>query len=300
VCWILLGAALIAPRLAVLRQGLWHDEIYTVNQYISRGPEGIWGYYDVNDHMLFSFLAWLTIRVPGGPDVAYRLWGMLPFLGGVGLTAWWLRSRAGNVAAVAFVTLAATSNRLLDLTTEARGYGLAFFAMSILVISSYEATRSGRRGWLSVLCAAAVIGTWTLPTFIVPSLASAIALAVITPSVRRPLFFRALFSGVAITAWYVPVLSGILRSTGQNYGQPLPWHAPLTGALSLFTDGRIRNPIRNSRAGNVRRLDGGKIPAREPFPQLSLGTALRLRRTWLRNAPEAPSAELGASCGVQL
>ena len=79
-CWILLGAALLAPRIVVLHQGLWHDEIYTVRQYVSGGPAAIFGHYDANDHMLFSVLAWLTVRVPGGPDVAYRLWGIVPFL----------------------------------------------------------------------------------------------------------------------------------------------------------------------------------------------------------------------------
>src|SRR5436190_18010599 len=175
-CWILLGAALLAPRIAVLHQGLWHDEIYTVQQYVSGRPAAIFGHYDANDHMLFSVLAWLTVRVPGGPDVAYRLWGIVPFLAAVATTALWLRARANLASALVFTTLAASSARLLELTSEARGYGLAYFAMSILVIACYEARATGRRAWLTVLCVAGVAGVWTIPTFVLPAVGAAAAL----------------------------------------------------------------------------------------------------------------------------
>ncbi len=58
--WITLGAALIAPRAAALTQGLWHDEIYTIQNYVSGGPAAIFGRYGTNDHMLFSLLSWVT------------------------------------------------------------------------------------------------------------------------------------------------------------------------------------------------------------------------------------------------
>ena len=122
---VLLACGLLVPRLATLGQGLWLDEIQTVQNYIRGGPAAIFGRYETNDHMLFSFLGWLTVEVPGGPGWLYRLWGIVPFLLAVVLLAWWLRRKAGPLTAALFLAFVTVNSMLLQLTTAARGYGLA-------------------------------------------------------------------------------------------------------------------------------------------------------------------------------
>lgn len=228
-----LAVALIVPRAAVLGQSLWHDEIYTIQQYVSGGPAAIFGRYGTNDHMLFNLLAWLTVWLPGLPDAVYRAWGELPFLAGVAGVAWWLRVRAGYVAALVFAFLAAVSPMLLELTTEARGYGLSFLAAAALVVCGYELARAPeRRGLATAFCAAGVLGTWTVADFVLPFAGAAGAL-LWTSALRRPLAPRLGVSAAAVAAWYAPTLGRLLGTTGQQYGDRLPWHAPITGGFNL-------------------------------------------------------------------
>lgn len=230
----LLVAAMIVPRVAVLGQSLWHDEIYTIQHYVSGGPGAIFGSYGTNDHMLFNVLAWLTVWLPGLPDALYRVWGELPFLVGVATVVLWLRVRAGSTAALVFAFLAAASPMLLELTTEARGYGLSFLAASVLVVSGHElAVAPGRRGFATLFCAAGVAGTWTVPDFALPFAGATAALVLVTP-LRRPFAVRLGISAIAVAAWYAPTLGRLLGSTGQQYGDRLPWHTPITGGPVLF------------------------------------------------------------------
>src|SRR5947207_9456206 len=164
---VLFACGLLVPRLASLGQSLWVDEIGSVQSYIRGGPSVIFGRYETNDHMLLSLLGWLTVKVPGGPDWLYRLWGIVPFLVAVALLAWWLHRKAGQLTAALFLGFATVNSLLLQLTSAARGYGLAFLMMTVLVIAACE-IQVGKR-WLILFFAAATLGAWTLPTFVLPA-----------------------------------------------------------------------------------------------------------------------------------
>ena len=89
----------------------------------------------------------------------------IPFVVGVIVVTTWLHVRLGRLPGLLFLFLATASPLLLDITRQARGYGLAFLAMGVLVVAALEAVRS-RRAWTIVaFCAAGVAGTWTLPHF---------------------------------------------------------------------------------------------------------------------------------------
>lgn len=233
VAFAAVGAALIWTRFAGYGQSLWHDEIYTVQHYISRGPSAAFGHHGTNDHVLFSVLAWLTVYLPGLGDSAYRLWSILPFIAGVVLTVHWLRRRAGDAVALAFALLATASPRLLALSTEARGYGLAFLAMALMTIAGYEAANEPAARWLSLFVAAGVVGCWTLPTFLLPFAGTSAALLRLRDA-RRPLLGRLMVACLAIAGFYAISLPALIASSGQRFGVQLPWHAPISGsALEL-------------------------------------------------------------------
>ena len=80
----------------------------------------------------------------GVPDVVGR-----PVRRGRTVVTAWLHSRVDALSGVLFLFLATVSPLLLDITRQARGYGLAFLAMSILVVAALEAARDGRtpRSW---------------------------------------------------------------------------------------------------------------------------------------------------------
>jgi hypothetical protein len=227
--YAVLALLLIWSRFAGLGASLWHDEIYTIQKFIVPGPAAIFGKYNTNDHMLFSMLAWTTVRLPRLGNSAYRLWAVVPSVAGVAIVGWWLHRRAGAAIATLFIFLCTTSTQLLLLSTEARGYGFAFFAMAVMTIAAFEASTRKTSRALSLFAASGVLGCATLPTFVLPFLGITVIL-LRDPQLRQWLTVRAGLALAALAAWYAVPAPSLLSSRGQEFGVQLPWHAPLTGA----------------------------------------------------------------------
>jgi hypothetical protein len=152
----LLGSTLLISRLAGLDKSYWFDEVITVRYFVRAGPrEILTGPYIPNNHELFSLLAWATRWTVGESEIGLRLWSVLPFLAGVALVTVWLHTRLTPLSGVLFLFLATVSPLLLDLSRQARGYGLAFFAMSVLIVGALEADRDGRTLAIAAACFAA-------------------------------------------------------------------------------------------------------------------------------------------------
>lgn len=205
--YAILGLALVGTRLTGLGQSFWHDEIVAVGDIIRTGPrEILTGPYV--GHKLFSLLGWVTRSVVGESELAFRLWSAIPFILGVAIGTAWLHRRMGSVSGVLFLFFATVSPLLLDITRQARGYGLAFLAMSVLVVAALEADRSGRARTIVAFCAAGVVGTWTLPQFGIAFLATG-AVVLADRDLRRPAALGLGASILAIGAWYAPHLGGV-------------------------------------------------------------------------------------------
>jgi hypothetical protein len=228
----LLGAGLLWSRFAGLNLSLWHDEIYTVQHYVRPGPHQIFfGHYVPNNHMLFSLLAWLTSSAFGGSEVVYRLWSVVPFVAGVVLVTRWLQRLEGTLTAALYLFLATASPLLIDWSRQARGYGLAFFAMSVMTTAACDALRA--EAWLPVLalCAAGVIGTWDLPIF-GAAFASVSVVLLFQRSVRWRLLPWLGVSVSLVVLWYLPVLGEVATASQQQFGDRLPWHGVVTGPIA--------------------------------------------------------------------
>jgi hypothetical protein len=220
-----IATALVWSRYSKLGHGLWHDEIFTVEHYVQDGPAAIFfGDYLSNNHMLFSVLAWLAHLV-SPTEAALRLPSVVPFIAGAAIVTSWLDRRVGRAPAVLYLGLVTASPLLLDLSPQARGYGLAFLAMSVLVVAGDESLREEARWKLVTFCAAGVAGTWTLPIFGVAFAATGLALAL---TVRRVIPYL-VASLMAIAAWYAPVATDLVASSSQEFGFPLAWHGLATG-----------------------------------------------------------------------
>lgn len=231
VSYSILGLILCLPRLATLGQSYWHDEIVTVVDYVRAGPrEILFGTYVPNNHELFSLLAWATSSAVGESEVVLRLWSVLPFIVGVVFVTVWLHIRSGSTIGLLYLFLATASPQLFDLSRQARGYGLAFLAMSAMVVVATEADRT-RRSWaLAVFCVAGVVGTWTLPIYGVAFVATGIVL-LNNPFLRRRTLFGLAASTLAIAAWYAPHADDLLRSSEQTFGERIGWAGILTAPI---------------------------------------------------------------------
>ncbi|HXF97660.1 MAG TPA: hypothetical protein VNJ46_03490 [Gaiellaceae bacterium] len=226
-----LAALLTWSRLAGLGSSFCCDELATIDRFVREGPATILaGPYLPNNHQLFSLLAWATGELTGESEVAFRLWSAIPFVLGVLLVTGWLHVRAGALPGLVFCLLATFAPLLVDVTRQARGYGLAFLCMAVAVVAALEAVRSRSRRAVLALAAAGVVGTWTLPHL---AIAWGVAfLAVLSvPCLRRAAGLAGAASAVAIGAWYAPHAPAILASSAQDYGRPIPTAWLLTAPL---------------------------------------------------------------------
>jgi hypothetical protein len=200
----IVGLALVASRIVGLGESFWTDEITAVADFVRGGPREILAGPELS-HELYGFLAWLTSSTVGESEIALRLLSVAPFLAGVAIVTAWLHVRFGALAGVLFLLLATVSPLLLDITRQARGYGLAFLAMSVLVVAALEADRSGRTAAIVALCAAGLVGTSTLPQFGIAFLATG-AVLLAEQTLRRRMALGLAVSAILIVAWYAPHL----------------------------------------------------------------------------------------------
>jgi hypothetical protein len=198
--YVLLGAVLLWSRLLWLGHSFWTDEIIMVRGNVRGGLDVIFTGSGLN-HQLIALLAWAISSLTGESEIAFRLLSVLPFIAGVVLMTAWLHRRHGALSGALFLFLATVSPLLLDITRQARGYGLAFMAMCVVIVAALEAIRT-RRTWLVVaMCAAGVIGSWTLPQFAIAYGATCVAVA-LDRRVRRATIVGLVTSMALIYAWY--------------------------------------------------------------------------------------------------
>jgi hypothetical protein len=217
--YAVLGFFLLVPRLAGLGDGLRSDEIVSLRDYIREGPSVILaGTYIPNNHELFSLLGWAITSVVGESAAALRLASIVPFVVGIALVTAWLHRRLGPASGVFFLFFVTASPLLLDITRHARGYGLAFLAMSVMTLAALELVREPRTWIVVAFFAAGVVGTLTLPIFGVAFGTTATVLLV-----HRALRWQAAIgiaaSLVAVLAWYGPHLDDLAQNSRQEYGR---------------------------------------------------------------------------------
>lgn len=220
--YVILGSLLAWSRLAGLRTGYCCDEIRTVTEYVREGPRTILsGPYIPNNHELFSLLGWATSSAVGESAIALRLWSVIPFLIGVAVVTVWLHARMNALSGLLFLFLATVSPLLLDITRMARGYGLAFCAMSIVIVAALELDRSATRLALLAFVAAGLVGSFTLPHFAIAFVATGLALLA-RRDIGVPVAIGTGLVMVATLGWYAPHLDEFADSRLAEYGLQIP------------------------------------------------------------------------------
>jgi hypothetical protein len=230
---VLAGLLLAWTRSNGVASSFWHDEVATVLTYVRPGPDEIlFGDYIPNNHVLFSLLSWATTNLLDDySESAYRLWSTLPAIAAVGASAAWLWRRLGPWTAVGFVVLVLTSELHLELARQARGYGLTFLAMALLLITGDRSIREGG-GWnWAAFAAVGVAGTYTLPVFVLPFLGVALAIVAARPVLWRQCAMAVAGAGAVLLVLYAPLLADVLASSDQQTGSQLPWHGMLSGPV---------------------------------------------------------------------
>jgi hypothetical protein len=223
--YAVVGAALLWSRLLHLGHSFWNDEITMVAGYVRPGAGEILTGPSIN-HELMALLSWAVSPLVGESEIALRLLSVVPFLAGVVLVAAWLHTRLSPLSGVLFLFLATVSPMLLDITRQARGYGLAFCAMAVVVVAALEALRTGRTWLVATMCVAGVLGAWTLPQVALAFLPTG-AVLVLDRRTRLTAVVCLAVSALLIVGFYAPH-SGAVQSASQiPDGVPIgfPWVA---------------------------------------------------------------------------
>ena len=240
----------VAVRLGFLSRPMQLDEAYTYNEYASRPfLDGVSRYTLPNNHLLNTWLVHASTLAFGNQRWAVRL---PAFLAGIGLIpatfamVTRLRDRARGLFAAALV---ASSEPLIDYSTNARGYTLVALITVLLVILALRIRESGGRAvdWLGFTILPA-LGFFAIPIMLYPFggvglwlvLSSRRPRSVVGPSraVRLDRLLVSLIFAAALTVvLYLPALArmGMTAVAANSYVAPRPLGAvvaALPGSLA--------------------------------------------------------------------
>lgn len=211
-----------ATRVAPLDQGLWHDELYTVSRFVSHGPTRILSRpWIPNNHILFNLLEWATTQVLGTSEIGLRLWAVIPATFGLAWVCTTLFQRNERRAAAVFACLATISPVLLELSVQARGYGLVMFAMSAYLVAGLRLLDSTGWRWAAILASGAAIGVLALPVFVLPVAVSFPLFVWRHGRIRGNVIVAMALAAGAVGGVYLPLLPDVLHATAQQFGHRL-------------------------------------------------------------------------------
>ncbi len=142
---LLLVAVLLARVVVWMQSDLWYDEVVTLSEFSMGGPDGSLGhvfrhYPIANNHVLFSAIGWLWIRLVGyslmepvvrAPALFFSLLTVL------GVWKLWERSLGRRVAIYAALLVAA-SPVLSPFYYQFRGYSLSFLLAVPAMAGAWE------------------------------------------------------------------------------------------------------------------------------------------------------------------
>jgi len=207
IAYVGLGAALLWSRLTDLGHSFWTDEIEMTVNFVRPGLRVIITGAGLT-HQLMAVLCWATANTIGESEIAFRLFSAVPFVAGVMIVTAWLHVRLGALSGILFLFLATVSPLLLDISRQARGYGLAFFAMSVVVVSALDALRTGSTWAVGTMWIGGLVGALTLPQVGIAVVATA-AVLVSDRRTRIPAAVGLALIAIAAVAWYLPHQAGL-------------------------------------------------------------------------------------------
>lgn len=210
-------AAGLYGRFAGITQGLWTDEVLTVVRYTEVGPHAIFGESSINNHVLYTFLAWCGQAVFGPSEVIYRLPSVLPDLAAIALLGVHLRRRVDRASLLAVTSLALIAPQHIAFVREARGYGLATLGIAGLLVFGERYVE--RRRWPDLVGFGALgfVGITAVPVLAAPfGLATAVLVLARWRQRRVWLEATGMFAVVAVASF--AMLRGVVAQLDKSYG----------------------------------------------------------------------------------
>lgn len=205
---------------------LREDEILNITRYTSKGFAPAVGTYDfARNHIFFNVVNSLLPGADSLWPLRGRLVSLTSVLAALALLVCYAARRGWLLAGVVAAGFVAVNHYALKVLLEGRGYGLICLFGMIGSITLAEWCQTKNKLWLSVLAVTCVLGTYTLPYYIVFGGALVLAAFFYRPS--RDTLLAGVFSAVAIGMLYLPVLNKVLQVASgydEEYGDSVTYN----------------------------------------------------------------------------
>jgi hypothetical protein len=187
---------------------LVEDEIVNIARYTSKGFVPALSTYDLaRNHVFYNLLSTALPGADSTVPLRARLISLISVAGALALAVAYARRRGWFLAGLATAGLVASNFSVLEVVLEARGYGLIFLWAMIGCIAFAEWMRTGDGVWLKIMAVSCVLGTYTLPFYIVFGGVLLLLSFCYRPS--RETFLSGVVSVTTIGMLYLPIVSAV-------------------------------------------------------------------------------------------
>ncbi len=192
---------------------LREDEIMSVARFTSRGfVPAISTYNAARNHVFFNIVSSLIPGADSTMPLRARLVSFLAVLGSLALLAAYAARRGWFLPGLVCAGLLAGYLPAMDSVLEARGYGLVFLFAMLGCVAFCEWIRAPSKIWLNLMAVSCVLGTYTLPFYILFGGSLLLLSFLFRPS--KDTFLAGFLSAAAIAMLYLPIVGKIYSVFG--------------------------------------------------------------------------------------
>ena len=200
---------------------LREDEIMSIVRYSSRGfVPAVSTYNLARNHVFYNVVSSLIPGARSTLPIRARLISFLAVLGSLALLISYSSTRGWTLPGVACAGLLAVNFGTMNSVLEARGYGLILLLATLASVAFAQWSRTQSRTWLNVMAITCVLGTYTLPFYVVFGGTLLLVSFFVCPS--RNTFLAGFLTLGAIALLYLPIAAniyGVFSGYAERYGK---------------------------------------------------------------------------------
>jgi len=187
---------------------LREDEIMSIARYTSRGfVPAISTYHIARNHIFYNIVSSLIPGADSTLPLRARLVSFASVISSLVLLIAYAWRRGWLLPGLACAGLVAVNFFAMDSVLEARGYGLIFLLAMLGCVAFAEWLRTRGQIWLNVMAVSCVLGTYTLPFYVLFGGSLLLLGFLYRPS--RETLLAGFLSLVAIAMLYLPIVSKV-------------------------------------------------------------------------------------------
>lgn len=229
--FFILLIAYIIYTFGIINLSLWHDEIYTVQEYAQSSLKNIIsGKYVSNNHVFFSIILHFLLKIFKYNEIVVRIPSLI--FGIACLCLWYHKLKKYiniNVALLCSYFIAMNIS-FIELSYQARGYSLLYLCTSLVLFSVYEELIYDSKIYTYIWCISSIVGIYTYPLFCV-FVGSMCIIRIFLIKNKK----KAIISDFLVTASSIVLYLPLLKNMIEYYRTQLDAHGTVLELSNCFT-----------------------------------------------------------------